>query len=69
MKTIYMTDLALMYFPHSTKRSAVTQLRRWIVQCKPLQMRLEELSFHKGQRILTPLQHQAILDHLGEPGE
>ena len=69
MKTIYMTDLALMYFPQSTKRSAVTQLRRWIVQCKQLQMRLEELSFHKGQRILTPLQHQAILNFLGEPGE
>lgn len=69
MKTMYMTDLALQYFPRSTKRSAVTQLRRWIVQCKPLLMRLEELSFHKGQRILTPLQHQAILDFLGEPGE
>ena len=69
MKTIYMTDLALQYFPRSTKRSAVTQLRRWIVQCNPLKERLEALSFHKGQRILTPLQHQAILDHLGEPGE
>ena len=29
----------------------------------------QRLSFHKGQRILTPLQHQAILDYLGEPGE
>ena len=69
MKTMYMTDHALQYFPRSTKRSAVTQLRRWIVQCKPLQMRQEELSFHKGQRIQTPLQHQAILDFLGAPGE
>lgn len=69
MKTIYMTDLALMYFPQSTKRSAVTQLRRWIVQCQPLKARLDELSYHKVQRILTPLQHQAVLDYLGEPGE
>jgi len=69
MKTMYVTDLALQYFPKSTKRSAVTQLRRWIVKCKPLTERLEQLSFHKGQRILTPLQYQAVIDYLGEPGE
>lgn len=69
MKAIYMSDLALQYFPHANKRSAVTQLRRWIVLCTPLQHRLEELSFHKGQRALTPLQHAAIVKFLGEPGE
>lgn len=69
MKTIYMSELALQYFPKSTKRSAVTQLRRWIVLCTPLQQRLAELSFRKGQRALTPLQHQAMVDFLGEPGE
>ena len=31
MKAIYLSDLALQYFPHSTSRSAVSQLRRWIV--------------------------------------
>ena len=69
MEAVYMTDLALKYFPKSTKRSAVTQLRQWIVYCKPLVERLKELFFHKGKRILTPLQHQAILEFLGEPGE
>lgn len=69
MKAIYLTDLALKYFPQSTKRSAVTQLRRWISLNPALRKRLDELSFHKGQRILTPLQHEAIVYHLGEPGE
>lgn len=64
-----MSDLAQEYFPRSTKRSAVTQLRRWLVLCVPLQRRLEELSFHKGQRVLTPLQHAAVTEFLGEPGE
>lgn len=69
MKAISMSELAQQYFPKSTKRSAVTQLRRWVVLCVPLQNRLEELSFHKGQRTLTPLQHEAVLEFLGEPGE
>lgn len=68
MKAIYMSDLAQQYFPHSNKRSAVTQLRRWILLCTPLKKRLDELYFRKGQRVLTPLQHEAIIYYLGEPG-
>lgn len=67
MKAIYMSKLAQMYFPRSSVRSAVTQLRRWIVLNEELQRRLTELHFHKGQRTLTPLQHEAICHFLGEP--
>lgn len=67
MKAIYLTDLAQMYFPRSSTRSAVTQLRRWIVLNTELQQRLEELHYQKGQRSLTPLQHEAICHYLGEP--
>lgn len=66
-KSIYMADLAQQYFPKSTQRSAMTQLRRWIVLNTELSQRLEELHYRKGQRVLTPLQHQAIIEHLGEP--
>lgn len=69
MNAIYVNELARQYFPHSTRHSAVTQLRRWIVLCMPLQNRLEELSFHKGQRALTPKQHEAIVEFIGDPGE
>lgn len=67
MKAIYLTDLAQMYFPRSSTRSAVTQLRRWIALNTELQQRLEELHYQKGQRSLTPLQHEAICHYLGEP--
>lgn len=67
MKAIYVSDLAQMYFPKSSVRSAVTQLRRWISLNTELQQRLAELHYQKGQRALTPLQHEAICYYLGEP--
>lgn len=69
MKAMYMSELAQQYFPHSTPRSATGQLRRWIVLNPELTARLKELHFVPRQRALTPLQHEAILMYLGEPGE
>lgn len=69
MNAIYLTDLALLYFPHSTPRSAVSQLRRWVNLNSELQQRLTELHYQKEQRALTPLQHAAFVEFLGEPGE
>ena len=62
---VALTDLALRYFP----RSASEQLRRWMRLNPDLQRRLEELHFQPRQRVLTPLQHEAVLRYLGEPGE
>lgn len=67
MKAIYITELAQMYFPNSTQRSATTQLKRWINLNTELQARLAELHYCKGQRSLTPLQHEAIIYYLGSP--
>lgn len=67
MKTIYLSELAQQYFPKIATRSAVTQLRRWIVLNSELINRLNELHYHPRQRILTPLQHEAILEFLGKP--
>lgn len=67
MKAIYLSDLAMKYFPNSTKRSASTQLKRWININHDLCQRLEELHYKARQRALTPLQHKAITEHLGEP--
>lgn len=69
MNAIYLTDLALLYFPHITPRSAVSQLRRWINLNSELRERLSDLHYKKGQRALTPLQHAAFIQYLGEPGE
>lgn len=69
MNAIYMSDLAQAYFPRSTPRSASAQLHRWIQLNTELQERLEALHFRPRQRALTPLQHEAIVEYLGEPGE
>lgn len=69
MKAIYMSELALQYFPRSTPRSASSQLHRWIVLNPELQARLAELHFVPRQRALTPMQYEAIIRYLGEPGE
>ena len=63
------SDSALLYIPHRTPRSAVSQLRRWVNLNSELQQRLTELHYQKGQRALTPLQHAAFVEFLGEPGE
>lgn len=55
MNAIYFTDLALRYFPRSTKRSASEQLRRWISLNPDLRRRLAELHYQPRQRALTPL--------------
>lgn len=66
---MYMSELAQQYFPQSTQRSACTQLHRWIELNTELKHKLAELHFVPRQRALTPLQHQAIIEYLGEPGE
>ncbi len=67
MKAIYLSELSQLYFPNSTARSASTQLKRWININKELSIRLEDLHYKPRQRALTPLQHQAIIECLGEP--
>lgn len=69
MKAIYMSDLAQAYFPKSTPRSACTQLHRWIELNTELKTELINLHFRQRQRALTPMQHEAIVKYLGEPGE
>ena len=68
MRAIFLTELAMQYFPGNTQKSATNQLKRWIELNPELRARLSELHYRKGQRALTPLQHAAIVRFLGEPG-
>ena len=60
-------ELALLYFPNSTKKSATTQLRRWIRRNDVLRRSLIQLGFADRQRILTPRQVEEIIKFVGEP--
>lgn len=60
-------ELALLYFPNSNKRSASTQLGRWMRQNEKLKMQLIELGYKPRKKILTPVQVKLIVELIGEP--
>ncbi len=61
------SELAQLYFPNVTKKSASVQLRRWILQNKKLESELSETGFKPGQRLLTPRQVEIIVNTIGIP--
>ena len=61
------SELAQLYFPHITKKSASVQLRRWLILNKKLNASLEETGFVSGQKLLTPKQVGLVLAFLVEP--
>ena len=60
-------ELALLYFPNSTKKSASTQLGRWVRQNATLKSLLSQSGFTPGRRILTPRQVEIIVNVIGAP--
>lgn len=60
-------ELALLYFPNSNKKSASTQLGRWMRQNEKLKMQLLELGYKPKKKILTPSQVKLIVKLFGEP--
>lgn len=60
-------ELAALYFPNITPRSASTRLKKWIMTTPKLLERLEETNYKPTARILTPRQVTLILDEFGEP--
>jgi hypothetical protein len=60
-------ELAMLYFPRSTKKSASAQLSRWIKINKPLFSKLNQAGFIKGKRLLTPMQVKIIIENIGTP--
>lgn len=67
MKALSMSELAVLYFPHSSVKSASTQLKRWIAYNRTLQDELNATGYRNGQRMLTPKQVDLIVYYLGEP--
>lgn len=60
-------ELALMYFPDSTPRTAVSHLMAWIRRCSPLWEQLQATGYEANCKTLTPRQVRAIVEQLGEP--
>lgn len=60
-------ELAQLYFPNISKKSASAQLRRWILFNELLNEELRSVGMKKGQRILSPKQVDILIKYLGEP--
>lgn len=60
-------ELAQMYFPNISKKSASAQLRRWIKLSDTVLPMLLNLGYKPGNRLLTPVNVKVIVDEFGEP--
>ncbi len=60
-------ELAMLYFPKSTKKSASAQLGRWIRGSENLKKHWAEMGFKPRKKILTPYQVKLIVEVFGEP--
>ncbi len=60
-------ELAQLYFPNITQKSASAQLRKWISNPNTLIKKLEKAGYKPGNRLLTPANVKIIIDEFGEP--
>lgn len=60
-------ELAQLYFPNISKKSASAQLRRWIKLSTTVLPMLQTLGYKPGNRLLTPAHVKVIIDEFGEP--
>lgn len=60
-------ELALMYFPDSSPRTAVSHLMCWIRRCTQLWELLQTTGYEATCKTFTPRQVRAIVEQLGEP--
>ena len=59
-------ELAMLYFPESSKQTAMRNLGRWI-HCTPLKEELLERGYDKNRKYFLKHEVELILKHFGEP--
>lgn len=60
-------ELAMLYFPESSKQTALRNLGRWIKRCVPLQQELRERGYDKNRKYFLKHEVALLLKHFGEP--
>jgi len=60
-------ELAQLYFPNITKKSASWQLTKWINDNRIIKLKLLKSGRKRGQKILSPNQVQIIIAEFGTP--
>ena len=67
LRTMSFKELAMMYFPHVTTKSASNRLRSWIQHSPELQSALEAAGRFPQQRLMSPRQVELVLEAFGVP--
>ena len=67
IRTYGFGELAQMYFPAVTPKTASTNLNKWIRTAPELREALFEAGRRPGFKILSPAQVRLIVEVLGEP--
>jgi hypothetical protein len=67
IRTYGFGELAQLYMPNISSKSASARLRAWIERNEVLHCELLETGFKKGLRTLTPEQVRLVVRFIGEP--
>lgn len=67
VRTYKKSELALMYFPNSTKEAASRSFRRWLTRSTVMMKELCEVGYDKNRQYLLKTEVEIIVKHLGEP--
>jgi hypothetical protein len=67
LKSYGFGELAQLYFPNISKKSASAQLRRWIKLSNTALIMLESHGYKAGIRLLTPAQVKVVVEEFGAP--
>ena len=67
IKTYPKSELALMYFPHSTPHVACNHLNRWIHNCPELFEALQQCNQAPLSKNYSAQAVRLIIEYLGEP--
>ena len=62
-------QLALLYFPDQSKKTAMQSFRRLIIRYSCLNEELQKTDFFTSYHTLTPFQIEIIFKHLGNPND
>ena len=67
LKAYAKVELALLYSPHSQDATALQNLYRWMMRCRPMMDELNALGYNKYRHSFLKQEVAVIVKYLGEP--
>ena len=67
LKAYAKVELALLYSPHSQGATALQNLYRWMMRCRPMMDELNALGYNNYRHSFLKQEVAVIVKYLGEP--